>query len=92
MATLSLFFFLILKSFFWLCWVFIVLWASLGVALGLSGILRVAYCSLISQTDWDARQSILFTWNESYLSNVEGTERIEAWKPEQETSTQICLH
>ncbi|XP_017903531.1 PREDICTED: R3H domain-containing protein 2 isoform X10 [Capra hircus] len=46
----------------------------------------------VHQTDWDARQSILFTWNESYLSNVEGTERIEAWKPEQETSTQICLH
>ncbi|XP_070645528.1 R3H domain-containing protein 2 isoform X14 [Bos indicus] len=46
----------------------------------------------VHQTDWDARQSILFTWNESYLSNVEGTERIEAWKSEQETSTQICLH
>ncbi|XP_040088978.1 R3H domain-containing protein 2 isoform X18 [Oryx dammah] len=46
----------------------------------------------VHQTDWDARQSILFTWNESYLSNVEGTERIEAWKPEQETGTQICLH
>lgn len=45
-----------------------------------------------SQTDWGARQSILFTWNESYLSNVEGAERIEARKPEQETGAQICLH
>ncbi|XP_032972872.1 R3H domain-containing protein 2 isoform X16 [Rhinolophus ferrumequinum] len=30
--------------------------------------------------------------DENYLSDVEGTDWVETWKPEQETSTQICLH
>lgn len=58
------------------------------------GVLRVGCCSFLnfSGRHWDARQSMLFTQDENYLSDVEGTDWVETWKPEQETSAQICLH